>query len=282
MTEAILASRAWVFDVDGCLVRTSRAGGVGGTAMPRAADLLTALRAAGRQVLLCTNASELPPEAYAANLRAAGIPIQDADLVTAGSAAADAIAQRHPGSRVLVVGDEGVATPLRQRGLQIVTPGDALADVVVVSRSESYSTALINAAALAVDAGAPLYTTMADPWFHGGVGKSVAITSAIAAAIAWTTGTAPVVLGKPSPALAEALVDRFGLPARSITVVGDSTAEVELARQMGANAVLVLTGSTSPDAVDRLPAKQIPDRVLPDIAALFDLLALVPANGGTP
>ena len=37
MSGASNNSRGWVLDVDGCLMRTTRAGGAGGTPMPLAA-----------------------------------------------------------------------------------------------------------------------------------------------------------------------------------------------------------------------------------------------------
>lgn len=273
MSDGVRNSRAWVLDVDGCLMRTARAGGAGGTAMPGAGELVDALRRAGHAVLICTNASQKPPREYAAHLRSAGIDVPDADFVTAGSAAADYIAAHHPGARVLVVGEEGLADPMRGAGLQLADPGTkALADVVVVGAANNYSNELLNAACLAVDAGAPLYTTVNVPWFHGGLGKSIAVSGTIAAAIGWTTGTVAQVLGKPSAALGETLLHRLGTPADHVTVVGDATAEIDLARSMGAHSALVLSGATSPELLAKLEGGARPDLAVPDVAALFKFL----------
>lgn len=160
MSDAIENSHGWVLDVDGCLMRTKRAGGAGGEAMPGAAELVAALYAAGHTVVVCTNASEKTPAEYAAHLRSQGIGIRDEDFVTAGSAAAEYIAHRHPGARVLALGAEGLAAPLRSLGVNLADPAQPeLADVVVVGAANGYSTEQINAASLAVDAGAQLYTT---------------------------------------------------------------------------------------------------------------------------
>jgi HAD superfamily hydrolase (TIGR01450 family) len=254
-------------------MRTARAGGAGGTAMPGAGELVDALRRAGHAVLICTNASQKPPREYAAHLRSAGIDVPDADFVTAGSAAADYIAAHHPGARVLVVGEDGLADPMRGAGLQLADPGTkALADVVVVGAANNYSNELLNAACLAVDAGAPLYTTVNVPWFHGGLGKSIAVSGTIAAAIGWTTGTVAQVLGKPSAALGETLLHRLGTPTGQVTVVGDATAEIELARSMGAHSALVLSGATSPELLATLDGAARPDLAVADVAALLKFL----------
>jgi NagD protein len=270
----VAAARGWVFDVDGCLMRTARAGGAGGTPFPGAVELVAALKAAGRQIVLCTNASGKPPARYAAHLRDLGFDVTDDEFVTAGSAAADHVAAHHPGARVLVLGNDGVADPVTALGLEVLEPSaDALADVVVVGAADNYSAVAINAACLAVDAGAPLYVTVQTPWFHGGVGRSVAVSSAMAAAVSWVTGVAPQVTGKPSAALAERLLARFGAgDPETLVVVGDHTAEIELASAMGARSVLVLSGATSPDSLAGLLPDFRPDLALADVGELHDLV----------
>lgn len=253
--------------------------------MPLAADFLRGLAEDGRAVLVCTNASQQPPARYAAHLRQAGIDVRDDQFITAGSAAADYITRHYDGARVLVVGAAGVSDPLRARGAALVgyERGAPLADVVVVGAADDYPTALINAACLAVDAGAPLYTTVDVPWFHGGLGKSVAVSAAVANAIAWVTGVSPVVVGKPSPALAETLLARLDLDPSEVTVVGDATVEVELARTMGAFAALVLSGATAPEDVSRLDPRHQPDLAVADVAALHHLITqrLTTSQGAT-
>jgi NagD protein len=280
--DAVAASRGWMLDVDGCLVSTSRAGGTGGVPMPRAIEFLDALYAAGHSVVICTNASEKTPAAYAEHLREAGLNVRDEDFATAGSAAAGYIAHHHPGARVLAVGAEGISAPLAGYGLELAEPGGPLADVVLVGAARGYSTELINAACLAVDAGAPLYSTQASPWFHGGQGKSVAVSAVMASAIAWATGVQPHVLGKPSPALGETLQRHLGVPAEAITIVGDAIAEIDLARNMGANAALVLSGATDAARLATLEGAGRPDVALAGVAELLDLLTPTLSPSITP
>jgi len=81
------------------------------------------------------------------------------------------------------------------------------------------------------------------------------------------------VLGKPSAALGETLLHRLGTPAGQVTVVGDATAEIDLARSMGANSVLVLSGATSPELLATLEDSARPDLALADVAELLECLA---------
>lgn len=272
MTRDPLIAKAWVLDVDGCLVRTALPGGQGGVAMPGAGAFVDELRRRGCDIIICTNASKRPPEYYAAHLRTLGIQVRDQEFVTAGSAAAEFIAANHAGAGILVVGNDGLSVPLARLGMRLIDPSEAtLADVVVCGASETFTRTSLNAACLAVDAGAPLYATHDSPWFHGGRGKSVAVTAAITAAIAWTTGATWRVLGKPSPALAGTLVTRLGGNGVLVTVVGDATAEIGLARHMGAASVAVLSGALSRDGVAAL--EEGPDAVFEDVGALLAALA---------
>ncbi|WP_369045755.1 HAD-IIA family hydrolase [Sinomonas sp. P10A9] len=282
--------RAWVLDVDGCLMRTAKAGGAGGEAMPGAADLVNYLHGRGDRVLICTNASQQPPRVYAAHLREHGIDVPDEDFVTAGSAAADYISIHHPGARVLAVGGAGITASLRATGHEIADPHETgstagtIADVVLVAADDAYTSAQLNAAALAVDAGALLYTTVDVPWFHGGIHKSLVVSGAVAHAIGWAAGVMPTVLGKPSPALGEALLHRIGAAsgaaasgagpaaASTVAVVGDAIVETQLARSMGATSVLVLTGSTTPEKLAQRTGADVPDLSLPSVADLNALL----------
>lgn len=262
--------RGWVIDVDGCLVRTDRAGGRGGVPFEGAAEFLTAARDAGHRVVICTNASERTPAEYAAHLRDMGLPVTDEAFVTAGSAVAEHIANAHPGARVLAVGHDGIKEPLRARGLELVDPSNPhLADVVVVGAAPNYQTQYLNAAALAVDAGAHFYTTVLAPWFHGGNGRSLTVSGAIAASIAWATGREPEVGGKPSAVLAGSLLRQLGVPANQVAVVGDAPAEIGLARAAGAQAITVLSGALGEADFVGLEREELPDAIFGDIGSLY-------------
>ena len=265
--------RGWVFDVDGCLIRTAAAGGHGGQLFPGAREILNQLHDAGHKAIVCTNASERPPEVYAEHLREIGLPVRDDAFVTAGSAAADHVLAHHPGARVLVVGAEGVSAPMRERGLELVEPGSPLADVVVVGAAASYDAATLNAAALAVADGAAFYTTAGTPWFHGGRGRSLAVSASIAASVSFATGREPIVAGKPSAVLAESLLRRLDVPGSAAAVVGDALAEIQLAHHMGGTGILLLSGATSLSDLDTLPQPERPDIVVDDVAVLHRRLA---------
>lgn len=280
--RAALAADAWVLDVDGCLVRTAKAGGTGGTAMPGAVELLDWLRRHDRQFVVCTNASQRPVLEYARHLRDIGLDIADQEMMTAATAAADHIAGHHAGARVLVVGDRGLNDALRERGITPVdvgsgpTAGEGIG-VVVVGAADSYTAAALNAACLAVaEHGAAFYVTVNEPWFHGGVGRTVASSTAIAAAITAVTGRSPVVCGKPSAAIGDVLRARLGGSGRRLVVVGDmASIEIQLAHQIGALGVLVMSGGTSAAQLPGLPPEHQPHLRVDDVGALVQSMKAI-------
>jgi HAD superfamily hydrolase (TIGR01450 family) len=268
-SEELATIQGWMIDVDGCLMRTEQAGGIDGEAMPSAGAFIEALYATGHSVVVCTNASERTPHDYAEDLRAAGIPIRDADFITAGSAAADHIAHHHPGDSVLAIGAAGLIEPLREKGLNLVESRAESVDVVVVGDAEEYSRDTINSACLAVEAGASLYTTVLTPWFYGGRGKSVVSSAMIAVAINWVTSRDPQILGKPSESLAQVIRRRLNVSAERICIVGDAPAEIKLARYIGAHSTVVLSGAIQAEDLDGLHGIEHPDSVAADIESLF-------------
>ena len=274
LVQAIAGAKAWVLDVDGCLVRTQSPGGEGGTPFPGAQELLRWLREQNRAFVICSNASKRSPRQYASHLRSIGLDIGDHEIITAATAAAAHIATQHPGVRTLAVGDEGLEEALREQQIELARPGGPPAGVVIVGAADAYTTEILNAACLAIaDHNAVLYVTVDAPGFFGGMGRSVCASTAIASAISAITGRRPEVCGKPSPALAQVLLDRLGVDPGEIVVVGDiASIEIQLAHTMGALGVLVLSGGTTRSEVDRLPPQHRPHLQVNDVGVLLRMM----------
>jgi HAD superfamily hydrolase (TIGR01450 family) len=272
---AIARGSGWVLDVDGCLVRTVAAGGFRGTTTPGAPAFLRWLRDHGRKFVVCTNASQRPVREYAAHLRAIGLDIADHEMMTAATAAAAHIAKAHPRTSTLAIGDRGLHDALREQQVDICDATSRSAGVVVVGGADSYATAEINAACIAVaDNNAALYVTAEASWFHGGIERAVSASAAIARAIAAITGCRARMCGKPSLSIAQLLCERLKLAGGDIVVVGDSAeAEMKLAHIMGARGVLVFSGATSASDVANLPADQRPHLCADDVGHFQEMLS---------
>ncbi len=278
----ISRARGWVLDVDGCIVRTTAAGGAGGTPIAGAIELVRWLKRNGKTVVICTNASQKTATHYASHLRTIGFEIEDRDVMTAATAAATYVAGRHGSGPVIAIGDVGLTQALTDAGVRLWSEDRDPPVAVIVGAADQYSARDINAACLAIaDTNTAFYVTVDTPWFHGGIKKAVSSSTAIARAIEATTGVKPVVCGKPSPALAQVLCERLGREGRDVVVVGDmASIEVKMANDMGANGVLVLSGGTSIDEFRTLPTEYRPDVCVQDVGALLRAIKKIDEQEG--
>jgi ribonucleotide monophosphatase NagD (HAD superfamily) len=132
---------------------------------------------------------------------------------------------------------------------------------------------MVDRAARAVMAGAPLFTGSYVRGYAGANGMIFSHGAMITAAIAKVTGARPRILGKPSrPAVAE-VSTRLQLPTQDIAVVGDDLGmDIALGRMGGSKTVLVRSGISGGIDLDRVPAKRRPDAVIDGVSGLLEHL----------
>lgn len=263
--------RGFVFDIDGCLMRGPRA-------IPGAPAAVIALRSRGLAVRYFTNDSSKTPADLAARLDRAGIPAVPEEVLTSALVAADYAARRFAGGRVLIIGGAALRDALERRGLRVVE--EPPADAVIVGRDEGLSYRKLEAACRAIWGGAAFLATNLDrrmPVEDGFVPG----TGSVVKAVAWATDRSPRVMGKPSAWAARAAVRSLGLAAGEVAVVGDSIGQdVRMGRLGGTLAVLVLTGSSTREDVERTPPRSRPDVVLADVGGLPGWVELVASGQG--
>lgn len=261
------AIAGFVFDLDGCLFR-------GRAAIPGAGEALAALRRQGMAVAFLTNDSSLTPAGMAAKLAGMGVAARADEVVTAATVTADYITATYPGRRIFAVCSPGLDAAFKERAVELL-PQDAAesAEVVVIGRDEEFTFAKLAAACRAVWAGATLVGTNYDPLMPVEDGFMPA-TGPLIKAVAYATGVEPIITGKPSAWAAQSSLAAVGTPADRTVMVGDQPAQdMAVGKAAGMRTVLVLSGSTAPHAVDKIPPELRPDAVLPDVTHLPAWLA---------
>ena len=251
---------------------------VGPDAVPGVPEALTAARAAGMRLGFVTNNAARTPEEVAEHLTALGVPAGATDVITSSQAAATVVATRWaPGAPVLPVGGPGVAAALRAAGLTVVERAEDAPVAVVQGFGPEVGWRHLAEAVVAVRRGARHVATNTDatiPSPRGllpGNGAMVDVVSAI-------TGQAPLVTGKPDPAMHAECVRRTG--AQRPLVIGDRLdTDIEGARRAGADSLLVLTGVTDPAALLAAVPLHRPDLLAPDAAGLLVAHPPVLADG---
>jgi glycerol 3-phosphatase-2 len=241
---------------------------VGTDAVPGVPEALAVARSAGMRLGFVTNNAARTPEEVARHLTSLGVPAGADDVITSSQAAATVVAALlGPGAAVLPVGGPGVAAALGAAGLRVVQRAEDDPAAVVQGYGREVGWAELAEAVVAVRNGARHVATNADatiPSPRGplpGNGAMVGVVSAI-------TGQAPLVAGKPDPAMHAECVRRTG--ARRPLVVGDRLdTDIEGARRAEAASLLVLTGVTDPVGLLAAQPNQRPDLLSADAAGLL-------------
>lgn len=238
---------AALVDLDGVLY-------VGQLAVGGAAEAVSSGRSRGMKMAFVTNNASRTPEKVATHLTELGIMASDTDVVTSAQAATSLVGELvPPGSRVLVVGGEGLEAALTERGLRPVWSARDDPAAVVQGFSPDVGWRLLTEGAHAVRAGLPWVASNLDPTVPTPRGPAPG-NGALVAVIAQATGRRPLAAGKPELPLHREAVRRT--QASRPLVVGDRLdTDIEGANRAGVPSLLVLTGITTPlDLVMAEPA----------------------------
>jgi NagD protein len=261
--------RGFVFDVDGSLVH--RGADFRARPLPGAVEVLEAIRASGRPLVLFTNGSHIGPEAFAAGLREDGLPVANDELLTPVCSALSYLARRHSGQPALVFGSEATRARMAAAGVPLLDT--EAARVVFVSHVEDVSLDLMETAARAVSNGAKLLTANYQRGFWGANGIIFSRGAMVTAGIARVTGARPIVVGKPSRAAVDEISTRLGVPSSEVAVIGDDIGmDIALGHLGGSKTILVRSGMSGTVDLNDIPEKQRPHAVVDGVEQILDWL----------
>ena len=253
--------RSWLTDMDGVLVHEEQA-------IPGAADFLARLRERGTPFLVLTNNSIYTPRDLAARLRASGLDVPEESIWTSALATARFLRDQRPGGSAFTIGEAGLTTALHDVGYTLT---ERSPDYVVLGETRTYSFERITQAIRLVAGGARFIATNPDTTGPTPQGPLPA-TGAVAALISTATGVAPYYVGKPNPLMMRSALNAIDAHSETTAMVGDRMdTDVVSGLEAGLETILVLTGSTRADEIDRFPYR--PSRVVDSVADLVDLIA---------
>ncbi len=269
--ERLRGAKAFVIDLDGTLVLGDRHNR-GLSPLPGAVELVAHLGGKGVPFAMFTNGTARSPRSYAAILRELGFDLPDTSMLTPAQVAVE-ICLRRGHARVMVLGGDGLAEPLREAGIEVVpAAGRQLVDAVVVGWFRDFGFEHLEAACHAVWGGARLYSASQSQFFATAEGKVLGTSRAICAVITDATGSRPVVVGKPSLDALRTAARRLGVRPRELVVVGDDPElEGPMARRGGALAVAVTTGIGDAGSFAELNESRRAHLVLEGVDELLEL-----------
>jgi glycerol-1-phosphatase len=242
---------------------------VGHHAVPGAQDALSQARAAGMRLAFVTNNASRTPHKVAAQLAQLGVPARPDEVVTSAQAAARLLAEHFPhGTRVLLVGAEGLEYALIERGLQPVLTADEHPAAVAQGYGPDVGWRNLAEAAYAIHDGAWWVATNTDLTLPTPRGPAPG-NGALVAAVRFATGKDPIVAGKPELPMHREGILRTGA-ARPLVVGDRMDTDIEGARRGGVDSLLVLTGVTHPIDVVLAPAAMRPTFIAGDLTGLLE------------
>ncbi|GAB3903045.1 HAD-IIA family hydrolase [Kibdelosporangium lantanae] len=251
---------ALLLDLDGTVYR-------GNEAVPGAAEAVQAARENGTAVRFVTNNASRSPEDVAEHLTDLGITTKPVEVNTSAQAAGTVLRERlRPGAEVLVVGTKALADIVQAAGL---TPVREYADTVagvVQGLDKDAGWRDLAEATLAIRHGALWVACNMDATLPTERGELPG-NGAMVAVLRTATGQEPVVAGKPArPLMDEAITSA---DANRPLVVGDRL-DTDIAGAVTAevDALLVLSGVTTPAALLAAPAWLRPRYVATDMSAV--------------
>ena len=257
-----MAPTAIVLDMDGVLL-------LDWEPLPGAREAVERLAAAGHALGVLTNTTSRPRAEIAAALAERGMAIPAERVVTATSATAQYLHERHAGARVLVLAEPEVAPQLE--GVSVVE--GAGADVVVIGGAdpEAFAWERLETAFRALHAGAVLVAMHENRWWSTAAGPRLDGGAAVRG-LAYAAGVRPRVVGKPSARIFRSACALLGArPAEAVMVGDDLRSDVLPARRAGLRGVLVRTGKGERSAAD--PRAGEADAILDSVADLPGWLA---------
>jgi NagD protein len=248
--------KSYLIDMDGVIVR-------GNDLIPGADAFLDRLHQRQMKFLILTNNPLYTPIDLQHRLQRVGVNVTTDHLYTSALATAQFLKWQKPNGTAFVLGESGLTEALHDVGYVIT---DHEPDYMVLGETTSYSYSRITHAMRLVKAGARFIATNPDPSGPNEEGL-VPACGALAALIQTATGVRPYFIGKPNPLMMRAALRYLNEHSENTIMVGDRMeTDVRVGLESGLETVLVLTGVSKPEDIDRFPYR--PTRVVGSVAEL--------------
>lgn len=257
---AVPSYGGYAFDLDGTVY-------LGSELIPGADAVLSQLREQGSRVVFVTNKPIERNIDYVRKLNELGIGADIGEVVSAIDALVLYLERHAKGASLLLIAEAPVREAVEAAGFDVVSAPEK-AEVVVVSFDRGFNYQKLDQAYRAVRLhGARIVATNPDPYCPTPDGGLPDCAAMLAALEACTEQKAEAIVGKPSVHMAEAFLDRLGLPPEEALMVGDRlSTDVAMGLAAGMSSALVLSGATTSE--DLTNADIVPTHVLKDLNAL--------------
>ena len=246
--------KSYIIDMDGVIIK-------GNALIPGAKEFIDRLTGRGSKFLILTNNPIYTPLDLQHRLQTYGLSIPAERYYTSAMATARFLNTQRPKGTAFVIGEAGLTSALHEIGY-VLTEHDP--EYVVLGETTMYSYDKITQAVRLVAAGARFIAT--NPDVSGpSKGGIVPACGAMAAMIQKATGVEPYFIGKPNPLIMRTALRYLDEHSENTTMVGDRMdTDIIAGIESGMETILVLTGVTNREDVDRFP--YCPTHILDSVA----------------
>jgi len=250
-----------LLDLDGVVYR-------GKKAIAGAVESITKAQRLGKSVGYITNNASRTPSQIAMQLREFGISVEDHQIIGSARAAAKLLAGKIPsGSKVLVVGGEGLRTEVEALGFSLVASSEELPSAVIQGFSPEVGWKDLAEAAFAIQNGAIWIATNQDwtlPLEKGIAPGNGTLVGAVHTAV----GILPEFAGKPFRPIFDSALSELGF--QKPLVIGDRLdTDIKGAVAAGLESAAVLTGIVGNKELLGAKSDERPNYILTDLSELF-------------
>ncbi len=257
--------KASAIDLDGVLV-------LGRDAVPGAPAAVKKLRDMGLKLRFLTNNATRSRRMIRKYLFENGFSVEEEEIMSSAYCAASYLKERYGKGRVFIIGEEGLAEELDRAGFDLVM--DDGADFVVVGLDRRLTYEKLAIAFRALKRGAKFIATNEDATLPTESGPLPGAGSMVASLV-WAAQRKPdIVVGKPYLLMFEQALKELGTKAEETLLVGDRLeTDILGGNDMGLYTVLVLTGASSKEDVEKAGPDYKPKLVLNSITELPEKLS---------
>ncbi len=257
--------KALIIDMDGVLWHGNRP-------LPGLNEFFSILRNQNIKFVLATNNATQTPDQYVEKLGHMGVVVAHSEVLTSAVATSNYLAETYSpqSTRVFVIGETGITTPLNELGFQLTALDDISAHIVVCGLDKSLTWNKLATAALNLQNGAEFFATNGDTTLPTEQGF-VPGNGATIAALKKSTGISPTVIGKPETNMYNQALQIMDISPAETLVIGDRL-DTDILGAVNCNirSVMLLTGISNQQDIDA--ADYGPDWVMQDLNELNQAL----------
>ncbi len=229
--------QALIVDMDGVLWR-------GYDPLPGLLDFFGFLAAQQLPYILATNNAANTPDQFTQKLAKLGVKtVKTENILTSSIVAATYLKREYEaGTKVYVVGQEGLRAAMRDVGFVLLEDSSQPADIVVAGVDFSLTYDKLKHATLLIQRGARFIGTNGDLTYPSEEGFAPA-AGTILAAIEAATGVKPLTVGKPESLMFEIAVEKMDTSSERTAMIGDRLdTDILGGQRAGLKTILVTTG----------------------------------------